>query len=114
MEENGELLTVRQVADLKGVSRSAVYTAIEEERLPSTRVLDRVAVREADATAWQPVRYAQRAGAKGHGGRQTGFTMSDKAKEKLSASQKARWEKLRDQTLPTNSTNQQNPCSPSD
>ena len=77
-----KLITPTEAAQLKGVSRAAIYAAIAEERLPAQRVLGRLALREVDVRAWTPARYA---------GRTPGIPMSEDAKARISRSQKQRW-----------------------
>jgi len=71
-------------AKLKGVSRTAIYSAMTEGRLKYVRVLGRLAIKKGHLLAWTPVRYA---------GRPKGIPMTDEAKTRLSESQKLRWEK---------------------
>lgn len=84
-----KLLTVPEAAQMKGVSRSAIYGAITDGRLPAVRVLGRLALKEADVQAWQPVKYANRPGRKG--GRPKGIPVNPETKERISQSQKNRW-----------------------
>lgn len=79
-----KLLTAAEAAQLKGVSRAAIYSAIAEGRLPHQRVLGRLAVREADVLAWMPQPYS---------GRRKGTPMSPEAKARISEGQKRRWAK---------------------
>ncbi len=76
------LLTVNEVAENKGVTRSAVYAAIKEGRLQPVRVLGRLGLREADVAAWVP---------KANIGRPPGIPMSEDAKRRIAESQKQRW-----------------------
>ncbi len=76
------LLTVPEVAALKGVTRAAVYAAISEGRLPHQKVLGRLALREADILAWTPIY---------HAGRRKGTKLSPESKAKISAKQKEAW-----------------------
>ncbi len=76
------IMTADEVARLKGVTRSAVYAAIAERRLPHVRILGRLAVRESDARSWQPVRSP---------GRPEGIPMSADARKRISSSQRRRW-----------------------
>jgi excisionase family DNA binding protein len=77
------LLSVSQAAVLKGVSRSAVYAAIERGTLPHERVLGHIGVRESNVAAWTPV---------GHkAGRPKGKPMNEDARARISESQKRRW-----------------------
>lgn len=52
-----EFLTTKDAAQLKGVSIATIYKAIEEKRLPSTRVLGRIAIKPADLEAYEPGSY---------------------------------------------------------
>ena len=52
-----DYITPKQAAELKGVSVPTIYKAIERGRLPSVRVLDRVALRIADVDAYRPGSY---------------------------------------------------------
>jgi excisionase family DNA binding protein len=78
---NEKLLTVSQAATLKKVSRSAIYKAISEGRLPHRLVLGHTALREVDVLAWTPV------------GRSKGTPRSEEVKAKISASQRIRWQR---------------------
>ena len=86
---SAKLLTVAEAAKLKGVSRSAVYAAIADGRLPHVLILGHMGVKESDVRAWEPVKYAGRPGRKG--GRPTGIPVSAETKEQISESQKKRW-----------------------
>lgn len=55
-----ELLSVSEVAALRGVSRPAVLGAIKEGRLRATRVGEFWVVRRSDADAWLPRAYRDR------------------------------------------------------
>lgn len=77
-----KLLTAAEVANLKGVTRAAVYAAIAGGRLPHRQVLGRIAVRETDALAWKPTP---------HVGRRKGAQLSEDAKARISQAQKRRW-----------------------
>lgn len=79
-----KLLTPVEVAQLKSVSREAVYAAIRDGRLPHRIVLGHIAVREADVSAWTPTPRA---------GRRKGTHLSEEAKARISQSQKRRWAK---------------------
>ena len=79
-----KLLTPAEAAQLKHVSRAAIYAAIAEGRLPHQRVLGRLAVREKDVLAWTPAP---------NSGRRKGTAMSQEAKARISQSQKRRWER---------------------
>lgn len=88
---SAKLLTVAEAAKLKGVSRSAVYAAIADGRLPHVLILGHMGVKESDVRAWEPVKYAGRPGRKG--GRPTGTPVSAETKEQISESQRKRWAK---------------------
>lgn len=77
----GKLLTPQEAAWLKKVSRSTIYSAIAEGRLPATRVLGRIAIQEADLKAWMPIP---------HAGRKKGFAVSPQAKTRMSQA-RSRW-----------------------
>ncbi len=81
-----KLLTVTQAANLKGVTRSAVYAAIKDGRLAHRLVLGHFAVREADVLAWTPAPYM---------GRRKGTKLSDESKDRISQAQKKRWAQRR-------------------
>jgi excisionase family DNA binding protein len=74
-----EYLTISQAARLKKVSRSALYDAIQQERLPSIRILGRAVVSRADLLAWTPRR-----------GRPPG-PLSEQHKSRLSQAMTRRW-----------------------
>lgn len=73
--ETDDLLTITEAAALLHLSRQAVHTAIQEQRLPAVKVLGRWAVRKADAEAYLPRAYEEKResrrpeGARGPGGR---------------------------------------------
>ncbi len=95
-----ELLTPVEAAALKSVTRTAIYTAIKEGRLPHRRMLGRIALRKSDVVAWIPMSYKGRPGVKGR--RPKGLAMSEEAKARISESQKRRWAKRKqDQQQPT-------------
>ena len=77
------LLTVAQAAQLRGVSRAAIYGAIARGRLPHQRILGHIGLKEADVLAWVPLGHKT--------GRPKGTPMSAAAKIRLSESQKQRW-----------------------
>lgn len=60
-----DLLTVADVAALKGVSRQGVYSAIRREQLPVVRKFGRVLVERAAADLWEPVLDMQERGKRG-------------------------------------------------
>ena len=78
-----KLLTAAEAAQLKGVTRTAIYKAIAQDRLPYQRVLGRIALKEADVLKWVAT------GSKP--GRQRGVPMTDDEKARISATQKQRW-----------------------
>ena len=69
-------------AELKGLSRSAIYKAIEDGRLKSRRVLGHVALSRTEVLKWQPSPTT---------GWPKGKSVSEEAKAKISESQKQRW-----------------------
>ena len=77
-------ITPDQAAKLKCVSRFAIYLAIQEGRLPSTRILKRLALKKSDVMAWTP---------KPHSGRPKGFTISQQTRQRMSQAQRRRWSK---------------------
>lgn len=83
------LLTAGEAAKLKGVSRSAIYAAIAQGRLPHTRILGRLGLEKADVLSWAPMKYRDRPGV--GGGRPSGIPMSTEAKKRISNAQKRRW-----------------------
>jgi len=85
-----KLLTAAQAAQLRGVTRSAVYKAIAQGRLPHQQVLGHMALREADVLAWTP-----HSGA----GWRKGTPMATEAKARISAGQKRRWEQRRQRSI---------------
>lgn len=91
---SAKLLTVVEAAKLKGVSRSAVYAAIADGRLPHVLILGKLGLKESEVRNWEPVRYGGRPGKKG--GRPKGIPVSAETKEQISQSQKKRWDKRKD------------------
>lgn len=77
-----EYLTVSQVAALKAVSHKAVYKAVSEGRLPSTRVLGRIGLKPTDVEAWVP---------RARTVRRVSKPTSEETKRRISESQKLRW-----------------------
>lgn len=77
-----KLLTAVEAAQIKGVTRSAIYAAISEGRLPHQIVLGRMAVTESDVLAWTPTPST---------GRREGTRLSEETRAKIAASQKRRW-----------------------
>ena len=78
-----KLLTAVEAANLKGVTRAAIYGAIRGGRLAHQKVLGRIALLESDVLAWTP---------KPKSGRRRGSQLSEEARAKISASQKRRWQ----------------------
>lgn len=79
-----KLLTISAVARIKGVSRTTVYNAIASGRLTNLNSEGPPVLREIEVNAWVPERA---------GGARNVSPMSKAAKERLSESQKRRWEK---------------------
>jgi excisionase family DNA binding protein len=75
-------LTAAEAAQIKGVTRSAVYKAIAQQKLPTERVLGRLALRRSAVDAWKP---------KERTGRRKGTRMSAEARERISEGQRRRW-----------------------
>lgn len=82
-----EFITPDEAARLKGVRRTTIYSAISEGRLPSTRILKRLALKKSDVLAWTPTP---------HAGRPKGIAVSDLARQRMSEAQKRRWQRQRD------------------
>lgn len=81
---NDQFLSVSQVAQLKGVSRNAVYKAVNEKRLPSTQLVGYIALRVSDVEAWIP---------RERTGRRQGVKPSEDTKQRIAESQRLRWQK---------------------
>ncbi len=79
------LFTVNEAAQAKGVSRTAIYSAIARQKLPRRYSKGHIVVREADLLEWQA--------SKATGGRPKGKLMSEEAKRKISDANKLRWAK---------------------
>ncbi len=79
-----QLLSVSQVAQLKGVSRNAVYKAVSEKRLPSQQIVGHIALRAADVEAWNP---------RERTGRREGVKVTEETKQRIAESQRLRWQK---------------------
>lgn len=77
-----DFITVSEAAKLKEVSRSAIYAAMAEKRLPHTRLLGHLVLKNADVQSWKP---------QPHKGRPAGIAMSDAAKGRISQGQQKRW-----------------------
>jgi excisionase family DNA binding protein len=92
MEVLGEdCLTVADVAALKQVSRTAVYRAIHEQRLPAVQIAGHTFILKSDSSRWLPLQTEIHAGAKRKGGRPLGLRMSEESKTRISEAQKRRW-----------------------
>ena len=78
-------LTPAEAATLRGVSRAAVYKAVEQGRLPHRIILSRIAVRESDVLTW--------ADSGARPGRPKGIPMSADAKAIVAQAQRRRWAK---------------------
>lgn len=74
-------LTAAEAAQLKGVTRSAVYKAMQQQKLQAERVLGRLALRRAEVEVWKP---------KERTGRRKGTPMSAEARERISEGQRRR------------------------
>jgi len=85
---NEDYLSVSQVAELKGVSRNAVYKAVQEGRLFCVRIVGRIAITRAEAQNWN---------AKARTGRRKGRPTNEEAKAKIAASQRKRWQKRKEE-----------------
>lgn len=83
-----KLLTVNEAAQLKGVTRAAIYAAVKDQRLPHVVVLGHIGLREQDVKAWTPLKYV---------GRPKGLPLSEQSKKRISESQKRRWAKRKQQ-----------------
>lgn len=81
-------LTAAEAAQLKGVTRSAVYKAMKQKKLQTERVLGRLALRRAEVEAWKP---------KERTGRRKGTRMSAEARERISEGQRRRWAALKEE-----------------
>ncbi len=82
MPKETKLLTPAEAAQIKGVSRSAIYAAIADGRLPHSRVLGRLGLRESDVKAWVPRQDV---------GRPPGTRQECGVRARISASQKRSW-----------------------
>jgi excisionase family DNA binding protein len=70
-------LTVNEAAELRGVSRTSIYSAIARKKLPRRYFRGNLVVLESDLEAWEEK--------KGRGGRPKGRPMSEEHKAKLRA-----------------------------
>ena len=82
--KNETLLTVTQAAKRKGISRTTIYNAIADGRLPAQMVLGRTAIRERDLMK-SGLGDAKR-------GRAAGKPISSAHKKAIGAAQKKRWQ----------------------
>lgn len=78
------LITVSEAARLKGLSRSAIYKAIRDGRLPERWELGRLALKESEVLAWEAVPT---------GGKRHRLPQSETTKSRISEAQKRRWTK---------------------
>jgi len=76
-----DYLTVTQSAELKGVSRNAIYNAIKHKQLASSTLLGKTVIHRKDLMAWQ-VRPGRPPGA-----------LSKQHKARISAALKENWAK---------------------
>ena len=81
MTEN--LMTVSQAAQMKGVTRSVIYKAIQRGDLRVEIVLGRQAVYREEIRTWEPRK----------AGRHRGTPASEEVKTRISETQKIRWRK---------------------
>ena len=93
MEDLDKLITPAEAARRKGVSHPTIYSAIADGRLPGVHVLGRLALREDDVEAWEPINYAGRPGVKGRGGRPRGTPATPETRARLAEAQRHRWAK---------------------
>jgi len=96
-KSTAKLITPDEAAQLKSVTRAAIYAAIAEGRLPATRILGRLALKRKDVVAWVPRSYAGRPGRKS--GPPVGIRLSEEAKQRISEGQKRRWQQRKQITL---------------
>lgn len=85
---NPQYLSVTQVAELKKISRNAVYKAVSQGRLPATKIGGFVVIRVADVETWIP---------KVRTGRRKGVSVSEETKAKIAQAQRLRWQKRKEQ-----------------
>ena len=64
-----DLLTITEAANVLGISRAALYVAIQNGRLTAATVLGKQVLRRADVAAYEPRSYRDRPGGKSQGGR---------------------------------------------
>jgi len=57
-----EYLSVSQAAKRKGVTRSAIYQAVNSGKLPHTLIADKIALKAKDVDAYTPIPLDQRKG----------------------------------------------------
>lgn len=84
------MLSVSQAAQLKGISRAAIYGAIARGRLAHQLIVGHIALRQADVEAWSPRGFKT--------GRPKGTPMSSEAKVRISQGQKRRWQQRKQET----------------
>ncbi|BCM94111.1 hypothetical protein IAD21_06014 [Abditibacteriota bacterium] len=89
-----DYLSATQVTQLKGVSRNAVYKAIQEGRLAAILIADHVAIPREAALAWTP---------KARTGRRQGIQATEETKAKMATSQRKRWQQRKVQMSETDS-----------
>jgi predicted DNA-binding transcriptional regulator AlpA len=76
------MLTVSQAAKTKKLTRSAIYAAIADGRLPRRELLGRLVILQKDLERWTP---------QPNKGRPKGSAMSEKARQRISLGQSRRW-----------------------
>lgn len=84
---NDDYLSASQVAQIKGVSRNAVYKAIQEGRLASVRFVGVIGINKADVEVWTP---------KSRIGRLRGGRTTEEAKAKIAESQRKSWKQRKE------------------
>ncbi len=84
---NDNYLSVSQVAQIKGVSRNAVYKAIQDGRLASVRFVGVMGIKKIDAEVWTP---------KSRIGRLKGGRITEEAKSKIAESQRQSWKQRKE------------------
>jgi predicted DNA-binding transcriptional regulator AlpA len=83
------VLTINEAAALKGMSRTAIYSAIARKKLPRRYFKGNLVVWEDDLLAWDA--------GKSKGGRPKGQSMSEQHKAQLREAQKRAWARRRQQ-----------------
>ncbi len=104
---NDKLLTPQEAATLKAVSRTAIYAAISEGRLPAIQILGRLGLRETDVQNWQPCGSKGHVRAKRRSGKPKGSLQTEDAKRRISESQKRRWAQRKELAQAANITSQE-------